>query len=138
MASVELFHKTWGGPESLIQQLESLTPEFPFWARPIWRAFCAWLKPLIIRTHLRRTMRSVDRQAKVIGDEWQRDIRAHQVQAAVEKAQAEFPDAKVSIQRMPQHSVDAVFIAHPVTDDSDPAQKLLGFSSLQIRAPFDH
>ena len=68
MPAIEVYRRTWGGDESLIKQLEDLEPELPFWGRPLWRAFCRWLKPLIRKTHQRRTMREVDRQAKEVGD----------------------------------------------------------------------
>ena len=133
----EIFHRTWGGDESLIKQLEDLTPEFPFWARPLWRAFCAWLKPVIQKIHFERTMRDVDKQAKKIGNRWAAEARAAQVQRAVEKAQAEHPDAKVSVRHMPEHPVDAVVIEHPPNPD-DAAQVLLGFGAIEIRAPYEH
>ena len=135
MADLTLFHKTWGGDESLIKQLEDLTPEFPFWARPAWRALCQFLRPLIIKTHLAATMRSVDRQAKQIGDDWAVEIKDQQVERAVAAAQKEYPDAVVEARHVIGHPVDAVLIQHP-PDPKNPAQMALGFGALEIKSPF--
>ena len=136
MADLTLFHKTWGGDQSLIKQLEDLEPEMPFWARPLWRALCKALKPLIVKTHMAATMRSVDRQAKKIGDEWAVQVRHEQMSKAVAKAQAEHPNAVVEARAMPDHPTDAVLICHKPTP-GNAAQMALGFSSIEIKAPFD-
>ena len=136
MADLTLFHKTWGGKESLIAQLEDLEPEMPFWARPFWRALCKALKPLIIKTHMAATMRSVDRQSKKIGDEWAVQTRHQQMSKAVVKAQVEHPNAIVESRAMPDFSTDAILVQHPPTP-GNAAQMALGFSSIEIKAPFD-
>ena len=135
MADLTLFHKTWGGKESLIAQLEDLEPEMPFWARPLWRALCAALKPLIVKTHMAATMRSVDRQSKKIGDEWAVQTRHQQMSKAVVQAKAEYPNAIVESRAMPDHPTDAVLVQHP-PDLNNAAQVALGFSSIEIRSAF--
>ena len=136
MADLTLFHKTWGGDQSLIKQLEDLEPEMPFWARPFWRALCKALKPLIVKTHMAATMRSVDRQAKKLGDEWAVQTRHQQMSKAVVQAKAEYPNAIVEARAMPDHPTDAVLVQHP-PDLNNAAQVALGFSSIEIRAPFE-
>ena len=95
----------------------------------------SWLKPYIRRAQIANTMADVDRQAKEIGDKWAAAERHAQVSKAVVKAQIEFPNAKVRVQKMPDHPCDAVLIEHP-PDPSNPAQMQLGFGALEIRSPF--
>lgn len=135
MAEVTLFHKRFGGSISLAQELADMTSEFPFWARPFWKWFVIWLAPKIQETQLQRTMNSVDRQAKEIGDQWQKEERERVVLAAVEQAKLEHPTAKVEVVKMPHHPVDAVYIEKP-PEPGNQAQEALGFGSIEIRAPW--
>ena len=135
MQAIEIYRRTWGGDESLIKQLEDLEPEFPFWARPLWRALCRWLKPLIRKKHQRRTMREVDRQAQQIGDQWQSRNRETAALTAARAAQQEHPEAKVSIHRTPHMPCDAVMIEHP-PDPANPAQMAMGFGWIELRSPY--
>ena len=134
MPAAEIFHTTWGGEESLIAQLDALTPEFPRWARPLWRAVCTFLKPLIMKVHQQRTIRQMDEQAEKIGNRMEQAARYQQVSLAVAKAKVEHPTAKVMIRRTPHMATDCVYIEHPPTDD--PMHQLMGFSSIEIRAPY--
>ena len=132
---VELFHARFGGELSLEQELEDLAQYLPFWMRPIWKGIIAFLKPWIRKAKIAGTMASVDRQAKEIGDNWAATERHAQVTKAVEQAKTEFPNARVSVQKMPEHPCDAVLIEHP-PDPKNQAQMQLGFGALEIRAPY--
>jgi len=134
MQAIEVYRRSWGGDESLIKQLQDLEPEFPIWVRPLWRAFCAWLKPVIQKIHLRRTMRAVDRQAQQIGDQWQNASRETAALTAARAAQQEHPEAKVSIHRTLHMPCDAVMIEHP-PDPANPAEVAMGFGWIELRAP---
>ena len=132
---VAQIHARWGGELSLEQELEELAYQLPQFLRPLWRGIVAWLGKLIRKAQIERTMREVDEQAKKIGNKWAATERAAQVEAAVAKAQAEHPNAKVSVKAMPDHPCDAVVIEHPPTGDK--ASQLLGFSSIEIRATYE-
>jgi hypothetical protein len=80
-------------------------------------------------------MRSVDRQAKQIGDDWAVEVKDQQVERAVTAAQKEYPDAIVEARHIVGHSTDAVLIQHP-PDPENPAQMALGFGALEIKSPF--
>ena len=103
----------------------------PGWLAPIWRGLIAMIKPFIIKAQINREMRSVDQQAKDIGDRWAQSERSQIAQQAVKKAQQEHPDAVVTVYRTPNHPVDGVLIEHPI----DPAT---GLGTIEIRAPFEH
>lgn len=135
MAEVFNFHRRFGGAVSLEQELTDLTGELPPWARPIWKLVLAWLLPFIRRAKVRRAMRSVDKQAQAIGDEWAARDRQQAVAAAAARAIAQHPDAHVEVLLMPNHPVDAVLIEHP-PDPSSKAQMALGFGSIEIREPW--
>ena len=110
---VEFIRARWGGEPSIIQELEDLDRYLPFWLRPIWKGLISWLKPHIRRAKIAQTMAEVDRQAKEIGDNWAAAERHDQVQRAVAKAQAEHPEAKVSVHHVASHSVDAIVVEEP-------------------------
>ena len=133
---VELIHARWGGELSLIQELEDLARHLPFWLRPIWKGLISWLKPHIRRAKIAQTMAEVDRQAKEIGDNWAAAERHEQVQRAVAKAQAEHPEAKVSVHHVASHPTDAIVVQHP-PDPTDAAQVALGFGALEIKASYE-
>ena len=133
---VELFHARFGGPPSLEQELEDLAQYLPIWIRPIWKGIIAFLKPWIRKAKIASTMADVDRQALAIGNSWAVAERHAQVTKAVEQAKAEFPNARVSVQKMPEHPCDAILVEHP-PDPSNPAQMQLGLGALEIRAAFD-
>ena len=132
---VELFSARFGGELSLEQELEDLAQYLPFWLRPIWKGIIGFLKPYIRRAKIASTMASVDRQAKTIGDNWAATERQAQVSKAVVQAKTEFPNARVSVKKMPEHPCDAVLIEHP-PDPKNAAQMQLGFGALEIRAPY--
>lgn len=132
---VAQIHARWGGELSLEQELEDLAYQLPRWLRPLWRGIVGWLGKLIRKAQIERTMAAVDEQAKTIGDGGALSARNAQTEAAVAKARAEHPDAKVSVKAMPDHPCDAVVIEHPPTGDK--ASQLLGFSSIEIRATYE-
>ena len=125
------FHTRFGGQPSVLQELEDLADHMPGWFAPIWRGLIAMLKPLVIQAQIKRAMKRVDEQAKDIGDRWARSERGQITQEAVRKAQAEHPNAVVTVYETPHHSVDGVMIEHPV----DPAT---GLGTIEIRAAFEH
>ena len=134
-AQVTVFHRRFSGAVSLEQQLEDLTAHLPKWVQPLWKLLLMWLLPWIREAKIQSTMASVDRQAKEIGDEWAKEDRSAIVQAAVERAKQEHPEAHVEVVAMPHHPTDAVYIEHP-PDPSSKAQMALGFGSIEIKAPF--
>ena len=125
------FHARFGGKPSVLQELEDLADHMPGWFAPIWRGLIAMLKPLVIRAQLRRAMANADRDAQVIGDRWAKSERARASINAVKKAQAENPEAVVSIYETPHHPTDGIVISHPV----DP---ITGLGTIEIRAAFEH
>ena len=132
MPSVE-FHARFGGEASPLQELEDLKYQLPAWSRPLWSAFVKWLTRWVRRLQIKREMESVDRQARVIGDQWAAAERAVQTSKAFLQAKDEFPEAKVEVVKMPDHPVDAVRIEHP-PDPNDAAQVALGFGVIEIRS----
>ena len=125
------FHARFGGQPSVLQELEDLADHMPGWFAPIWRGLIAMLKPLVIQAQIKREMKRVDQQAKDIGDRWAQSERSQIAQQAVRKAQAEHPDAVVTVHEMPEHPVDGICIEHP----RDP---LTGLGTVEIRAAFEH
>ena len=136
MPEVQLIHKRFGGPISLEQELTDMAGEFPIWARPFWKIALTFLLPLIKRTKIKRTMREVDSQAEQIGDDWAQYERDLLADDAVGKMKKLFPDAHVERLSMPKHPIDAVYVELPPTPGNK-AEELLGFSSIEIHAPFD-
>lgn len=135
MAEVTLFHTRFGGSVSIEQELEDLTGQFPVWFRPIWSALLPWIKRLLRRAKIARTMAAVEKQSTEIKQQWQVEERHEVVQAAVAKAKELNPEAHVEAVPMPNHPTDAVYIEHPPTP-GDKTQELLGFSSIEIKAPY--
>ena len=86
--------------------------------------------------HRERTIRQIKEQSKTVGDQMAATERYHQVQRAVAKAQAEHPEAKVSVHHVQSHSIDAVLVEHP-PDPNDAAQVALGFGALEIKASYE-
>jgi hypothetical protein len=137
MTELTVFHKRFGGPLSLEQELVDMTGEFPLWARPFWQLLLKFLLPKIRKVKVKRAMRQVDRQALVIGDEWSLEMRQLGIANALYKARVQNPDAHVEQVSMPTHPTDAVYIEHPPTPGNQ-VQELLGFSKIEIHAPFDY
>ncbi len=132
---ISVFQKRFNGSLSLEQELEALTPHIPLWLRPLWLLLLGWLKPRIREAKIKRTMDSVDRQAKRIGDAWAVQDRQRVVDQAVKAARVQNPGAHVEAIEMPDHPVDAVYIEQPPVPGNK-AQEALGFSSIEIRAPW--
>jgi hypothetical protein len=80
-------------------------------------------------------MAVVDKQAEEIKQQWQTEERQQVVQAAVEKARVQNPEAHVEAIPMPNHPTDAVYIEKPPTPGHKD-EELLGFSSIEIKAPW--
>ena len=135
MPELTVFHKRFGGQRSLEQELTDMTSEFPIWARPIWKIVLAFLLPAIKKIKYNRTIRVMDQQAVTIREHWEDLDRAETVLAAVQRTKEEHPDAHVESVAMPDHPIDAVYIEHP-PEPGNKAQELLGFSSIEIKAPF--
>lgn len=133
--AVTLFHTRWGGALSLEQELEELTSELPVWFRPIWKLVLPFLNRWIRKAKIYRTMASVDSQAAQIVQQQTIAERQQVVTEAVERAKEQHPDAIVAAVAMPDHPTDAVYIEHPPTP-GHAAEELLGFSSIEIKAPW--
>ena len=77
----------------------------------------------------------MDEQAVTLREHWADEDRASVVNVAMQQAQQEHPEAHVEAVPMPDHPVDAIYIEHP-PETGNKAQELLGFSSIEIKAPF--
>ena len=137
MPELTVFHKRFGGQISLEQELTDMTGEFPIWARPLWKLLLSVLLPFIKKVKIERTLRQVDEQAEVIGDQWSKEERSLGVAIAMEQARIKHPDAHIERVSMPNHPTDAVYIEHP-PEPGNKTHELLGFSSIEIHAPFDY
>ena len=135
MPELTVFHKRFGGPVSLEQELTDMTGEFPIWARPIWKLVLVLLLPAIKKVKYERTIRHMDEQATTIKQHWSNYDRAQAVSQAVRETMYSNPDAHVEAVSMPDHPIDAVYVEHP-PEPGNKAQELLGFSSIEIKAPF--
>jgi hypothetical protein len=133
--NLTVFHTRFGGSISIEQQLEDLTYDLPRWFRPIWKFIYPFINRWIRKSKIDRTMASVDQQATEIKQQWTIEERTQVVQQAVAKAQILHPDAHVEAISMPNHPTDAVYIEHPPTPGHK-AEELLGFSSIEIKAPW--
>ena len=136
-ANVQLtvFQKRFGDSVSLEQELHNLTGEFPIWARPFWKVLLAFFMPSIHRIELERKLRDIDQQAHSVQEQWTNYDRAQAVSAAVRETQYSNPEAHVKPISIADSSMDAVYIEHP-PEPGNKAQELLGFSSIEIKAPF--
>ena len=135
MAEVTVFHTRFGGAVSLEQELEDLGDYFPGWFKPIWKLIYPYLNRFIRKAKINRTLAIVDKQAVEIKQQWQVEERQQVVQAAVMQARIENPTAHVEAISMPNHPTDAVYIEKPPTPGVK-AEELLGFSSIEIKAPY--
>ena len=135
MPEVTVFSTRFGGQVSLEQELTDMTKEFPPIIRPVWKIVLAFLLPFIKKVKIERTIRKMDEQAVTIREHWEEFDRASAVSTAVREAQERHPDAHVESVAMPDHPMDAVYIEHP-PEPGNKAQELLGFSSIEIKAPF--
>lgn len=125
------FHARFGGQPSVLQELEDLADHMPGWFAPIWRGLIAMLKPLVIQAQIKREMKRVDQQAKDIGDRWAQSERSQISQQAVKKAQAQHPDAVVTVHETPALPVDGICIEHPV-------DAATGLGTIEIHVPYEH
>ena len=135
MPELTVFRKRFGGPLSLEQELTDMTGEFPIWARPVWKLVLVLILPAIKKVKIERTIRHMDEQAATIKEHWTKYDRAQAVAEAVRETMYSNPDAHVEAVTMPDHPMDAVYIEHP-PEPGNKAQELLGFSSIEIKAPF--
>jgi hypothetical protein len=133
------FHERFGGETSLEQDLVDLGRAMPRWIRPVWSLALRWILPWLRDLKIRSTLESVDQQSSALAESWLEDDRIERIAQAAAQVQAENPDATVKILSTDRDPTDplAVVIAierPPVPGDA--AQELLGFSSLELRAPW--
>ena len=133
------FHERFGGETSLEQDLVDLGRAMPRWIRPVWSLALRWILPWLRDLKIRSTLESVDQQSSALAESWLEDDRIERIAQAAAQVQAENPDATVKILSTDRDLADplAVVIAierPPVPGDA--AQELLGFSSLELRAPW--
>ena len=138
----ELFYTRFGGEVSFFQKVEDWgRKNVPGPLRPLFRAAVDWLHQLWINQKIKATMRSVDKQAKEIADNWVKEDEARMLGEAVRRAELEFPDAKVEVFRPQPVRHDApkpppaVLITKP-PDPNSRVQQKLGFGELELRAPW--
>jgi len=133
------FHERFGGETSLEQDLIDLGRAVPRWIRPVWSLALRWILPWLRDLKIRSTLESVDQQSSALAESWLEDDRIERIAQAAAQVQAENPDATVKILSTDRDLADplAVVIAierPPVPGDA--AQELLGFSSIELRAPW--
>jgi hypothetical protein len=133
------FHERFGGETSLEQDLIDLGRAVPRWIRPVWSLALRWILPWLRDLKIRSTLESVDQQSSALAESWLEDDRIERIAHAAAQVQAENPDATVKILSTDRDLADplAVVIAierPPVPGDA--AQELLGFSSIELRAPW--
>ena len=133
------FHERFGGETSLDQDLIDLGRAMPRWIRPVWSLALRWILPWLRDLKIRSTLESVDQQSSALAESWLEDDRIERISQAAAQVQAENPDATVKILSTDRDLADplAVVIAierPPVPGDA--AQELLGFSSIELRAPW--
>jgi hypothetical protein len=133
------FHERFGGETSLEQDLVDLGRAMPRWIRPVWSLALRWILPWLRDLKIRSTLESVDQQSSALAESWLEDDRIERIAQAAAQVQAENPDATVKILSTDRDLADplAVVIAierPPVPGDA--AQELLGFSSIELRAPW--
>jgi hypothetical protein len=133
------FHQRFGGEASLEQDLVDLGRAMPRWIRPVWSLALRWILPWIRDLKVRSTLDSVDQQASQLARDWLREDRIEQAAQAAAQLQIDNPDATVKILATDRDLTDplAVVIAierPPIPGDA--AQELLGFSSIELRAPW--
>jgi hypothetical protein len=133
------FHQRFGGETSLEQDLIDLGRAMPRWIRPLWSLPLRWLLPWIRDLKVRSTLDSFDQQVARLARDWLQEGRIAQATQAAVQLQIENPDATVKILSTDRDLTDplAVVIAierPPIPGDA--AQELLGFSSIELRAPW--
>lgn len=133
------FHQRFGGETSLEQDLIDLGRAMPRWIRPLWSLALRWLLPWIRDLKVRSTLDSFDQQVARLARDWLQEGRIAQATQAAVQLQIENPDATVKILSTDRDLTDplAVVIAierPPIPGDA--AQELLGFSSIELRAPW--
>lgn len=133
------FHERFGGETSLEQDLIDLGRAMPRWIRPVWSLALRWILPWLRDLKIRSTLESVDQQSSALAESWLEDDRIERIAQAAAQVQAENPDATVKILSTDRDLADplALVIAierPPVPGDA--VQELLGFSSIELRAPW--
>jgi hypothetical protein len=139
MEPILSLYERFGGETSLEQDLVDLARAMPGWVRPLYSFALRWILPWIRGLKLRSTLDSVDRQSDQIAGQWIDADLGVQVVRAARAIQAENPDATVKILITDRDPADPlrllVGIERPPTP-GDAAQELLGFSSIEVRAPW--
>lgn len=138
----ELVYFRFGGEVTFFQKAEDwVRKHIPGPLRPLARALLDWLHQVVINWKIKSTMRSVDRQAKEIADQWVKEDEAKMLGEAVRKAELANPEATVEVVRPePVKRGDpkpppAILITRPPSPNSRMQQKL-GFGSMSIHAPW--
>lgn len=83
-----------------------------------------WYRPAWVEWKTETTLQSVDKQAKVLVEQWEAEEREHRSEALVAKAQELFP--KATITPLPNAVVPSVMIIHEASDDASDDIKALG------------
>ena len=133
------FHERFGGETSLEQDLIDLGRAMPRWIRPVWSLALHWILPWLRDLKIRSTLESVDQQSSALAESWLEDDRIERIAQAAAQVQAENPDATVKILSTDRDLTDPLAVVitierPPVPGDA--AQELLGFSSIELRAPW--
>jgi hypothetical protein len=83
-----------------------------------------WCRPAWVEWKTETTLQAVDKQAKVLVEQWEVEEREHRSEALAAKAQELFPKATVT--PLPNTAVPSVMIVHEAPDDASDAIKALG------------
>lgn len=126
-----------------MQRFSDLGKGLPLWARYIWDSFVAWLKEYITKLKIEIEMRSADRQAAEISQQWGKEedaARLTQAEKVAEGMREELressPGATVSVVQVQMNggeSDNAVLIEKQ--PDGSQAQSILG-GEMQIINPY--
>lgn len=134
------FHERFGGELSLEQELVDLARAMPAWARPLWSFALRWILPWVRDLKIKTTLADVEQQAQQMADQWQAEDKLKVLSEAAAQIAIQNPDARVSV--VPVPGVDrsspaghAISIERPPSP-GDAAQQALGFSSIEIVAPW--
>jgi hypothetical protein len=134
------FHERFGGELSLEQELVDLARAMPPWARPLWSFALRWILPWVRDLKIKATLADIEQQASHMADQWQAEDKLQRLAAAAASIQRQNPDARVAVVPVPGQDRQGA-LSHAISierppDPTDAAQRALGFSSLEIRAPW--
>ena len=134
------FHERFGGELSLEQELVDLGRAMPPWMRPLWSLALRWILPWVRDLKIKATLEDVQQQAEHMADQWNAQERLQRLAAAAAAIQQQNPDARVAVVPIPGQQRDSE-MGHAISVERPPlpgnlAQEALGFSSIEIRAPW--